>query len=151
MIKKSPLSEFQYSRKLLGKARRLMLKARKMELEPFQITPRQAAFLNAISELGERATLTELSKYHGRAVNTISSQMTEMEADGFIKKVRVMPKSKALRFELTEKGLGAHQGAVQNSSLQEIMSALSERERKHLDALLMTLINRAETISGPNP
>jgi DNA-binding MarR family transcriptional regulator len=148
MVQKTLLNEVQYSRKLLGKARRLMLQARKLELLPYNISPRQAVFLIAVNDLGEKATLTELSRYHNRAVNTISSQMTEMENDGFVKKVRISPKTKLLKFELTEKGIAAHKGACQNTALLEIMSGLSEKERKQLNALLLVLIGKAEEYNG---
>jgi DNA-binding MarR family transcriptional regulator len=148
MQKKSITNDAQYTRKLLGKARRLMLKARKLELEPYNISPRQAAFLAAVNDLGEKATLTELSRYHSRAVNTISSQMTEMENDGFVKKIRISPKTKALRFDLTEIGLIAYNNANKNTALLEIMSALLEKDRKQLNSLLLILINKAEAYNA---
>jgi DNA-binding MarR family transcriptional regulator len=144
MPKKSAQNNVLYTRQLLGTARRLLVKARRTELTPYNLSLRQAAFLSAISELGEKATLADLSRYHSRAVNTISSQMTEMEKDGYIKKVRVNPKSKQLRFELTEKGTSVHKYAKENKALKTILGAIPEEERQRLNASLLKIMAEAD-------
>ena len=133
-----------YSRLLLGKARHLLVRARQKELAPFHISPRQATVLTVIDDLGDKANLTELAEHTDRNINTLSIQITRMENDGLVKKVREEPKSNKLRFELTEKGLEACQEVKKINSLTEIMSALTEKERQQLISLLEKIINKAQ-------
>ena len=93
-----------YARFLIGKARHLMLNARQKELAPYRLS-RQAYILYILFHLGQKATLATLAKDSDREINTIFLQMTTLEKDGLVKKIREVPKSRLLRFELTEKGL----------------------------------------------
>jgi DNA-binding MarR family transcriptional regulator len=136
-----------YSRLLLGKARHLLVKARQKELAPYLISPRQAAVLTVIDELGEKANLTELAEHTDRNINTLSIQITRMENDGLVIKVRETPKSNKLRFELTEKGRNACKEVKKINSLNIIMSALTEAERQQLISLLEKIINKAQEIT----
>jgi DNA-binding MarR family transcriptional regulator len=133
-----------YSRLLLGKARHLLVRARQKELAPFHISPRQATVLTVIDDLGDKANLTELAEHTDRNINTLSIQITRMENDGLVTKVREEPKSNKLRFELTKKGLEACKEVKKINSLTEIMSALTEKERQQLISLLEKIINKAQ-------
>ena len=133
-----------YARLLLGRARHLMLNARQKEVAPFQISPRQAYILFILHSLGHKATLTELANYSDRGINTLSMQMTRMEKDGLVKKVREIPKSTLLRFELTEKGLDIYIKTNKLKADKAIMSALSEEERQTLISMLKRIIDKAE-------
>jgi DNA-binding MarR family transcriptional regulator len=144
MAETSPNNSMIYSRLLIGKARHLLLRARQKELSPFQISPRQASVLSVIYDLGDEANLTTLAQVTDRNANTLSIQMTRMEKDGLVKKVRVTPKSNQLRFELTEKGLEAYENSKAMKTVKAIMSALTEKERQQLIGLLEKLIKKAE-------
>jgi DNA-binding MarR family transcriptional regulator len=133
-----------YSRLLLGRARHYLDKARQKELSPYQLSPRQASVLTVIEDLRDQATLCELAKRMDRNINTISIQLTRMEKDGFLKKVREKPKSNQLRFELTEKGLNSCKEVKKIASLKAIMGALTEKERQQLIELLEKIINEAQ-------
>ena len=133
-----------YSRLLLGKARHLLDRARQKELAPFRISSRQASILTVIEDLGENANLTELVTRTDRSINTLSIQLTRMENDGLVKKIREIPKSNKLRFELTEKGINACKEVKKIKSLKVIMSALSEEERQQLISLLEKIIDKAQ-------
>jgi DNA-binding MarR family transcriptional regulator len=133
-----------YSRFLIGKARHFFVAARQQELAPFQISPRQAHVLTLIEYLGDKANLTELAERTERNINTLSIQMTKLENDGLVVKIKDAPKSNKLRFELTEKGLNICKAIKTIKSAKVIMSALSEEERQQLISLLEKVINQAQ-------
>jgi DNA-binding MarR family transcriptional regulator len=91
-----------------------------------------------------RITLAELTQQTDREKNTISLQMTTMEKDGLVKKIREVPKSNQLSFELTEKGLDAFQKSKDWKTDKAIMSALSKEEIDMLMVLLKKIIKKAE-------
>lgn len=132
-----------YARLLLGRARHTMLNARRKELAPFHISPRQAYVLFILSNLGHKATLTELAGFCERGINTLSIQMSKMEKDGLVKKSRETPKSTLLTFELTEKGAQLFKKSNQQKSDKEIMSVLTEAECGQLITMLQKIINKA--------
>ena len=132
-----------YARLLLGRARHLMIKARTKELTPYHISPRQANVLFVLYNLGHKATLSELAKHTDREKNTLSIQLTRMERDGIVNKVRETPKSTLISFELTEKGIVTYNYAKKSKTIKQIMSVLSEEERQELIAILKKIINKA--------
>ena len=133
-----------YSRYLIGKARHLMFRARQKELKPYLISPRQANVLLILNNLGNKATLTELARQTDRGLNTLSIQMSRMEKDGLVTRVRETPKSNQLRFELTEKGLNIHNQIKDIISVKDIMAVLSEKERQQLISALEKIVKKAE-------
>jgi DNA-binding MarR family transcriptional regulator len=133
-----------HSRLLLGRARFLLVKARQKELAPYHVTPQQANVLTIIEDLGNKANFAELAERTERKLNTLSMQMTRMENDGLIKKVRQTPKSNQLAFELTEKGKNICREAKKIKSIKTIMSALNEEEHRQFALLLGKIIAKAE-------
>jgi DNA-binding MarR family transcriptional regulator len=121
-----------------------MNRARQKELLPYHISPRQATILFILSNLGHKATLVELSKNTDRQINTLSQQITRMEKNGLVRKVRETPKSALISFELTEKGRNTWKNSTKASSVETIMSVLTEEERRQLIALLGKLVTSAE-------
>jgi len=137
------------ARQLLGRARRLMLYARNKELAPYHISSNQAFLLFVIYYHGQKhpdhkITLAELAQQTDREKNTISLQMTTMEKDGLVKKIREVSKSNQLSFELTEKGLNAFHNSKHWKTDKAIMSALSKDELEVLITLLNKIIKKAE-------
>ena len=132
-----------YARLLLGRVRHLMVKARQKELTPYHISPRQANVLFILYNLGHKATLSELAKHTDRENNTLSIQMTRMERDGIVKKVRETPKSTLISFELTEKGIDTYNFVIISKTIKDIMSVLSEEERQMLISILRKIIKKA--------
>ena len=132
-----------YARLLLGRARHLMVKARQKELNPYHISPQQANVLYILCNLGHKATLSELAKHTDRENNTLSTQMSRMERDGIVKKVRETPKSTLLYFELTDKGIDTYNFVKKMKTIKDIMSVLSEEERQEFISILQKIINEA--------
>jgi DNA-binding MarR family transcriptional regulator len=132
-----------YARLLIGRARHLMLNARQKELAPYHISSRQAYILYILYNLGHKATLTQIAADSDRAINTVSLQMTRMEKDGLVKKVRETPKSTLIHFELTEKGIDIYNQSKDMKVNKAIMSALSKEENAQLIAILKKIISKA--------
>jgi DNA-binding MarR family transcriptional regulator len=105
-----------------------MNRARQKELRPFDISPRQATILFILN----------------RQINTLSQQITRMEKNGLVRKVRETPKSALISFELTEKGTEIYNKSVETSSVEQIMSVLTEEERQQLISLLKKIAAAAE-------
>jgi DNA-binding MarR family transcriptional regulator len=117
-----------------------MLNARQKELAPYHISPRQAYILFILTNLGHKATLTELAGYCDRGLNTLSIQMSKMEKDGLVKKAREVPKSTLLSFELTEKGMEVFKKSNEQKADRAIMAILTEEERQQLIGMLQKII-----------
>lgn len=133
-----------YSWVLLTRARHLVYIARQRELAPTRLTPRQSYTLFLIKGLGREATLTNIARYANREANTLSLQFTRMERDGLLKKIKAMPKSNSIRYELTPKGEKANIFSNKNQSVNYIMSILSKEEDQQLRFLLNKIVNRAK-------
>jgi len=133
-----------YARHLLGQARHLMFWARQKELTQYDILPRQAYILFLLYNLSHQPTLAELSNYTGREIGTLSIQLTRMEKDGLVKKLRENARSVLLKYELTEKGISAYKISNKTKSEKKIMSVLSEEERQQFISTLKKIINNAE-------
>ena len=144
MLETKSRNSILYSRFLIGKTMQFLFRARKKELDSYHISPRQAHVLTCIYELSDRANLTELAELTDRNINTLSINMTKMEHDGLVKKIRDTPKSTKLRFELTEKGLDIYKDIRKIKSAKTIMSTLSEQERQQLISLLEKIINNSQ-------
>ena len=139
-----PRNSKEYSRYLMGKARHLMERARQKELMPHNISSRQANVMFILYKLDHKPTLNELAKHLDREINTLSSQMTRMERDGLVKKVRENPKSTLLKFELTKKGYDIFENSCKMISTNAIMSVLTEEECQQLISILNKIILEAE-------
>jgi DNA-binding MarR family transcriptional regulator len=125
-----------HARLLLEKARHFMLYARQKEMAPYHVSPQQAHLLFILNRLGHRANLSELSKLCYKGIGTISLQISRMENDGLVEKIREAPKAKVFTIGLTPKGLEICQSTNRIKSDKIIMSILSEEERQQLILLL---------------
>ena len=132
-----------YSQYLIAKVNHFMDRVRQKELAPYHIAPRQGYILFILHSLDHKATLTELARYCDRRVNNMSIQMARMEKKGLVKKIREVPGSTLLRFELTKKGIDS----LKNDKMiieKSIMSILSEEEYQQLIPILKKILSEAE-------
>jgi DNA-binding MarR family transcriptional regulator len=143
MKKIVPQDKSEYARYLLGRVRFFMTRARRYELIPYHVSPRQAYILFLLHTLGQSTTLQELAWQTDRKINTLSINMTKMERDGLVKKVRE-PSSMQVRFELTPKGIETYLNCNKDKSVKAIMSVLSEEENRQLTLILEKLVKKAE-------
>ena len=136
-----------YGWMLVLRASHKMVKAREKELVPYEISPRQAQVADELYHLGNKATLAELAAHTERGVSALSNQLTRMEKNGLVKKTRHNLKSVLKKFELTEKGIIARENSLKKTSINKIMSVLSDEELQQLILMLNKLINEAENIT----
>ncbi len=132
---------------LLAKTRHAMLQARRKDLAQYGISPRQALILRIIHELGDGATLKEVSQSAYREIPSISTLVTRMEANGWVRKVKDMRGTTAIRYELADDGLKVLDSVLQSESIHGIISALTNGERKELNSILHKLLTRSTELT----
>jgi DNA-binding MarR family transcriptional regulator len=128
---------------LLANTRHALYKVSEKQLAQYDISPRQAHVLIMIRLLGNKATLENVAKHVSRAVNSISMLITGMEKKGLIQKIRDVPRTNKIRFEITDKGLRAYHFIINEKSVETIMSILSEEERQQLKLCLNKLLKKS--------
>ena len=131
---------------LFSNTRHLMLQAVTKELSKYYISPGQAHVLRIIHELGDEATLQEISAQTYRAVHTISNRVTSIEKKGLVRKKRTVPGSTLLTFELTDKGLGILRLSEKRENVRKIINVLSPKEKKLLNAMLTKMFSESKRI-----
>ena len=132
-----------HARLLLDKARHFMLHARQKEMAPYHVSPQQAYLLFILNNLNHMATLSELSKLCYKGIGTISLQISRMENEGLVEKIRAAPKAKVFTIGLIQRGLDICESTSRIKSDKLIMSILSEQERHQLTVLLNKIISEA--------
>jgi DNA-binding MarR family transcriptional regulator len=137
---------------LIGLARQEIFRARKEELDPFDITPMEASVLSIIVKYGNNATIKLISRLTSRESHTISEQLTRMERKGLITKNKHSPTSILKRFKITNKGRIAIDFVNKTESIQlhRIISVLSKEERQQMILMLEKLVNNAINIRALN-
>ena len=120
---------------------------RQRELSPYNIPTRQLWMLTIIHQLGAKATLSAIAEKVERKVSVISQQTQNMEKYGLIKRVKVTPRSRLLKIELTPKGLSMTKIDRKSKAMEEIMSVLNTEERKQLRSLLDRLLQKLNEYS----
>lgn len=121
---------------LIGRISHSINLIRQRELKQFRIPVRQLHVLHLIHDLDSRATLTEVAKQAERNSNVISRQTIVMERDGLIKRIKDVPKSNSLRFEMTKKGNDLVNTTRQSRKIERIFSVLSEEQKQELKQIL---------------
>ena len=117
-----------------------MYLVRNKELNKHGITTRQMHILRLIDALGEKAGISVIAKATERNLDTVSRQAVGLEKDGLIKRILVKPKSRLLRFELTDKGRKLLKISQFSNGMNEVSSILTENELLQLNAVLDRLL-----------
>jgi len=126
-----PVSNFELFL-LMEQIKHLTSLARQRELNYYHIPAQQLLVLRIIQELGPQASLSEIAKNVERKINVISRQTISMEKDGLIKRIKETPKSRLLRLELTDKGQEMLKIGKESKTIDVILSALTEKEKKQV-------------------
>jgi len=125
---------------LLDQTRHALFKVRQNELRKYDISVGQAAILHIVNTLGNDATRTTISRWLFREPHYVSESLQAMGRKGLVKTIKNPEVSKQLRVELTDKGRKAYHESAKRESTHDIMSLLSEEERKMLWRCLETLL-----------
>jgi DNA-binding MarR family transcriptional regulator len=132
---------------LVGKVGHSINLIRQRELSLYHIPVRQLHVLHLINDLGSKATLAEVARQAERNDNVISRQTVVMERDGFIKRIKDVPKSNSLRFEMTQKGTDLVNVTRQSEKIEKIFSSLSKKQQQDLKSLLARILVETEKYS----
>ena len=128
---------------LLAQTRRAMFRARSEGLLKFGISPRQAAMMFMIINLGEKATPSELARCLFREPHSVSELVDRMEKAGLVRRVSDLAKRNLVRVELTDKGRDIYVHSLAEEPVHRIMASLSNEEHEQLRAILGKLWDEA--------
>ena len=129
--------------RLLNYTRRLIHQARKKELAQYGLTTRRSAILEIATRLSGKATQSEIARQLFAGRHVISEQLTQMEKDGLIVKVRDLKRKNEVRVVATEKGEEMYRKAAIHQSISDAMSALTEGEIYILWGIMSKLRERS--------
>ncbi len=121
--------------------------AAELELAQYDVTFPQARILYMLDREKRPVTIQELSRWVMRELNSVSTLINRMEADGLVKKIK-KPGDKKTYVALTEKGADLFQNKITSRAQQMIFSALTESERKEFEVYLRKLLNKARNVLG---
>jgi DNA-binding MarR family transcriptional regulator len=124
---------------LLNQTTETIFRARQKELDQFNISTSQGAVLFITRALGERATISEISRWLLRKPHTVSEIVSRMEKRGLLKKTRAPKRKSIIKVALTPKGLEVYRKSKKRQSFRNILSSLSLEERQQMMAYLKRL------------
>lgn len=128
---------------MLHQARDVIFKVRERELKKYGISSRKAAVLFNIEAIGYKSTPSEIARHLLRESHSVSSILDRMEKQGLVKKVKDLDRKNMVRVYLTDKGQKVYDKAAKRESICEIISCLSDEERRQLISSLKKLRNKA--------
>lgn len=128
---------------MLHQARDAIFKVREKELKKYNISTIKAAVLFNIQAIGYEATASEIARHLLRESHSVSTILGRMEKQGLVKKVKDLDRKNVVRVYLTDKGKEVYLEAAKRESICEIMSCLSDEERRQLISSLNKLRNEA--------
>ncbi len=124
---------------LLNQTTETIFRARQKELDQFNISTSQGAVLFITRALGEKATISEISRWLLRKPHTVSEIASRMEKRGLLKKTRGPKRKSIIKVSLTPKGLEVYRKSKKRQSFRNIISSLSLEERQQMMAYLKRL------------
>jgi len=123
---------------LLHQTYNLVLKCEDATFAKEGLTTQQHAVLIAIKYISDPVTLTGVSSWLDRRINSISLIVDRMEKGGWVKRTRGLRDRRSVRLVITKKGKEVlEQATISGWGLtKEILSNLSEEELRTLTSLL---------------
>ena len=128
---------------LLNQTTETIFRARQKELDQYSISTSQGAVLFITRALGEKATISEISRWLLRKPHTVSEIVSRMEKKGLLKKARVPKHKSIIKVTLTPKGLEAYRKSKKRQSFRNIISSLTLEERRKMVIYLQKLKDSA--------
>jgi DNA-binding MarR family transcriptional regulator len=124
---------------LVFQTRDLIFKLRQRELRQYRISVEEAASLGVLNAIGDKATPAIVARWMIREHHSVLGIMSRMEKRGLVKKTKDLERKNIVRISLTEKGRQALEQSTKRESIHEIMSHMTEDERRELRLLLEKL------------
>jgi DNA-binding MarR family transcriptional regulator len=128
---------------LLNQTTETIFRARQKELDQYNISTSQGAVLFITKALGEKATISEISRWLFRKPHTVSEIVSRMEKRGLLKKTKNPQRKDIIKIMLTPKGLEVYQKSKKRQSFQNIISSLSQEEQQQMIQCLQKLKSSA--------
>ncbi len=128
---------------LLNQTTETIFRARQKELDQYNISTSQGAVLFITKALGEKATISEISRWLFRKPHTVSEIVSRMEKRGLLKKTKNPQRKDIIKIMLTPKGLEVYQKSKKRQSFQNIISSLSHEEQQQMIQYLQKLKSSA--------
>jgi len=140
---------------LLNQARDSIYKVKQRELDEYGISPEEANTMFVIYVLNNNSTPVDMAKWLQRRHHTVLSILNRMEKKKLISKTKGSGRKNAVRVCLTDKGQQIFSQSAKVNLLHQVMSSLSQEERRQLMASLKILRDRAlevvNNIPQPDP
>ena len=133
---------------LFSQTRDAISKARERELLTQRISERHAQILFIIKLIGHNATPAKIARWLFREPHSISEIIDRMEKQGLLIKVKDLDRKNQVRIEITEKGLDQYQRSFIPKNIPEVLSVLSDDERKQFISSLLKLRKAAIKRNG---
>ena len=131
---------------LIAETRQQMSNSLKRDFARYNMSPRQSYILRIAQELGDDATLKNLSERTYREPNSVSVQVSALEKKGFIKKIRDKSGTNLIKLEVTPKGSDFIEYANKFTTMRRILSVQSEEEAQQLMPNLLKLEQQAKRV-----
>ena len=127
----------------IRRAHEAIHKVRKLELRPHKLSTIETGVLLVVNAAKKGITPAEISRQLLKDPHSISQLLRRMEKKGLLQNIKGIPKKNMIQVKLTEKGQEAYKLSMIGNKVSQIMSVLSEREKKQLVSSLDKLRERA--------
>ncbi len=129
----------------LQRTRDLLFRCEDQAVAEFGITAEQYSVLMAIEGLDEPVRATDIARWLGHKVNSVSMLVDRMVKAGLVERERDLPDRRAVRLFMTGKGKQAYQRAAPTVSklIEDLLSPLSNEDKGTLISLLEALRGKA--------
>ena len=124
---------------LLNQTTETIFRARQKELNQYNISTSQGAILFITKSLGDKATISAISRWLLRKPHTVSEIVNRMEKRGLLKKTRAPNRKSIIQVSLTPEGLEIYQKSKKRESFRNILTSLSLDERQQMIICLKKL------------
>jgi DNA-binding MarR family transcriptional regulator len=128
---------------LILQTRSLMYKARSIELQEYMTTPAESQLLWVVKGLDHPPTETEISRWLLREPHAISSILKRMEKKGLAIREKDPERRNITRVRMTEKALELYPLLAKREVVHEIMSVVSDDERRQMRPVLKRIRDKA--------
>lgn len=129
--------------RLLLQTHNAMVKARGRELAQYNLTRRQAAILQIVQATGGDVSAYRIARWIILEPHSLVKVLNRMEKNGLVKRSIKKGVRKESKIALTEKGIEAYEEVCLLSSIDTILSVLSERQFDELWIILKLLRDEA--------
>ena len=137
---------------LLRRTRDLAFYCEDRLFSEYGLTAEQYTVLVAIKYCDDPVRPTDIGRWVGHKVNTVSMIVDRMVKAGLLKRIRDLPDRREVRLVITSKGEQAFRPATPAawSLVEDVMSSLSNEEKRILIKLLEKVRDKAVDRLGPD-